>query len=206
LREWGAEMKYGNCVAHGASGYCDECTEYRRGLYADEWEYAEDLGFDAGYIYLIGAQAAGNIKIGRTKDHPSKRVSALSTGSPVELHLVGFFGVESTSLMESYLHVRYERKRMRGEWFDLSKYEVASILEIGDLGLSALREFAAHIRFLGVPGMEAWRRMESIARSNFRSADVCIFCRFRQLHHPLLALLLCLRHLRNHRWRYPKGR
>lgn len=73
-------------------------------------------------VYLIKAEN-GLIKIGRTIDLKD-RLMELQTGSATELSLELFLETELEKELEKKLHERFKEKRVRGEWFKLSKSDL----------------------------------------------------------------------------------
>lgn len=69
-----------------------------------------------GYVYFIRAGRTANLKIGWALD-PYKRLDAMQTGCPHQLHLVGY--IPGTRTIEQEWHDRWRRFRGRGEWFAL---------------------------------------------------------------------------------------
>ncbi len=65
------------------------------------------------FIYFIQAEN-GLIKIGTCIDL-SLRLSALQTGSPLKLSVIGTY--QSTTLTEKELHKKYDYCKSHGEWF-----------------------------------------------------------------------------------------
>lgn len=86
-----------------------------------------------GYIYLIETYQDdyGYVyKIGRTKNKVNDRLITLECGNPNEMRLICSY--ESSirlSTLEARIHKRYSSKRIKGEWFNLSKDEVTEFLE-----------------------------------------------------------------------------
>lgn len=70
----------------------------------------------AGFVYFIRAGRTNALKIGWAKD-PQSRLEALQTGSPHQLHLVGY--MPGTVADEGEWHGRFRDARIRGEWFTL---------------------------------------------------------------------------------------
>ena len=75
------------------------------------------------YVYLIRSDN-GLTKIGVTRDIGT-RVSTLNTASPVELRLLFYFAPQNAKLAEANLHKRFFRKRVKGEWFNLTDMDVS---------------------------------------------------------------------------------
>jgi hypothetical protein len=66
--------------------------------------------------YVIHAPSVGKVKIGRTTNL-SSRLSTLRTGSPVHIEVYRVYTNED-EVSEEYLHKKFERHRLHGEWFD----------------------------------------------------------------------------------------
>ena len=69
---------------------------------------------EKSFLYFIEAKNTGYIKIGRSVN-PQQRLAQLSTGSPVELIILGT--ISGGSNLEAELHRRFETLREKGEWF-----------------------------------------------------------------------------------------
>ena len=67
------------------------------------------------WVYFLRSGEAGPIKIGYTGTTPNARLSALQTGNPEPLRLIG--AVPGTMADESRLHDRFASVRLQGEWF-----------------------------------------------------------------------------------------
>lgn len=73
---------------------------------------------EAGYVYAIGATGHRAVKIGWAAN-PDKRLRDLQCGCPLPLALLWAFPVDDAQGVERFLHRRFHRQRMQGEWFDL---------------------------------------------------------------------------------------
>jgi len=85
------------------------------------------FGFKS-YVYLIGYDTT--VKIGKSND-VNARLSNLQTANPVELHIIGVMGCKSETdalELESFLHEKYSKDNLRGEWFYLPESEQEHIL------------------------------------------------------------------------------
>lgn len=77
------------------------------------------------WVYFI-QDRGGATKIGFSAD-PSFRRSSLQTGHPEHLALtraIPYRSESSARRVERELHDRWERRRLEGEWFDLSEREL----------------------------------------------------------------------------------
>jgi len=72
------------------------------------------------FIYFIRSGNVGRpIKIG-ISNNVKKRMATMQTGSPDDLYLIGVIPSESRKQalsVEKWLHCRYEKHHIRGEWF-----------------------------------------------------------------------------------------
>lgn len=66
-------------------------------------------------VYFIGCAKARSIKVGFTTGDPAKRLKALQTGCPRDLHLVSAAVAEQRH--ERMLHEAFGPLRLTGEWF-----------------------------------------------------------------------------------------
>jgi hypothetical protein len=128
---------------------CPHCIGHLTGIFYGDTHYGpeihglpvvenrkrdEELG--SGYtpsgtptpcVYAIEANT-GQVKIGRAKN-AKKRLNGLQTGSPVELTLLAAGETNHADRVEAYLHRRYGKHRIRGEWFRLSRDNVIELIE-----------------------------------------------------------------------------
>lgn len=115
-------------------------------------------------VYLIGPRG-GPVKIGIT-DNISSRRSVLNVGNPQYLRVLFHYEFASQSeaaRAETELHWRFQRKHIRGEWFQLSESDVESIAA------------SMHAVLLSESAQAGW----SLARKacDEFTADVCIKAR-----------------------------
>lgn len=77
------------------------------------------------YVYFIGAEATGYVKIG-CADDPKHRLATLQIGSPYRLRLRGVLRTDDAPGLEREYHDRWDHLRHHGEWFkadrDLRKF------------------------------------------------------------------------------------
>lgn len=83
------------------------------------------VGFREGFVYLFEADLGGHrlYKIGASDDPPGRLKSF--TSGPAPVRLVHQIPTESMRHLEGWLHRRYAKCRVRGEWFALSPDEIA---------------------------------------------------------------------------------
>ena len=67
------------------------------------------------FIYFIQGEVTKLIKIGKTKRHPSSRLSQLQTGSPDKLKLLK--SIRASEDDEEHLHEKFKDYRSHGEWY-----------------------------------------------------------------------------------------
>lgn len=102
-----------------------------------------------GFVYI--AKAERYTKIGMSKT-PIKRISMFDVQSPFDVNLVLLIPSDNMDLTEAELHERFSHRRVRGEWFDLSTDEIASIAEhYPTVDLSTLNNHR-HSHFLASKG------------------------------------------------------
>lgn len=89
-------------------------------------------------IYLM--RSGGACKIGRTNDL-SKRYSAIKCHSPMEVELLHYFTHDDTRAVEKLLHQAFKVDNAHGEWFRLSRQDVAFICGLNsDNCIEAVKE------------------------------------------------------------------
>lgn len=114
------------------------------------------------FVYFIRAELTGLIKIGVSRDM-EKRLSALQTGSPDKLVVLGVIRCTSPRERELQLHGMFRRDWDHGEWFRPSEALLSLIAaEAVSLEADAENKRAAMIQsWLDrgiITGDPAWRR------------------------------------------------
>lgn len=71
---------------------------------------------DSRYVYFVQAVSGGPIKIGVAAD-PADRLAQLQPGNPERLQIIGVIPDAGRS-GESILHLKFQRSRLCGEWFE----------------------------------------------------------------------------------------
>lgn len=74
-----------------------------------------------GYVYLM--KMGHNYKIGKSNS-VERRNYELGTKLPDELQIIHKINTDDPSGIEAYWHKRFETKRKKGEWFDLSSSDI----------------------------------------------------------------------------------
>lgn len=82
-------------------------------------------GRKGNFVYIMKNKRNGFYKIGKSLT-PKVREKTLQAEEP-EIEMV--FSAEWPDSKERELHARYAEKRLRGEWFELSKFDVAKIVK-----------------------------------------------------------------------------
>lgn len=84
------------------------------------------------YIYAIGTETRQ--KIGFSRD-PAARLKQLQTGNPEFFNLHHMIEVDEGryQLIERFLHKDIGYKRLKGEWFDMTKQEVIHYLIFAEI-------------------------------------------------------------------------
>lgn len=78
-----------------------------------------------GVVYFLKADN-GLTKIGETKDIKN-RIKAINHGLLNETKLLFYIASEDVCTLEEKLHKRFSKKRVKGEWFDLSDNDIFDI-------------------------------------------------------------------------------
>jgi len=78
-------------------------------------------------IYLISSETNGQklYKIGITKRAIEVRMKELKTGNAAELAIVDSFQSKWATKIEACLHRQFKRKKISGEWFELSEQDLS---------------------------------------------------------------------------------
>jgi len=83
----------------------------------------------SGYVYLVHCDGTEYFKIGISKNAPDVRINAMQTSCPFKLHMVHVAYCDHFSYAETILHELYCKRRVRGEWFDMSGLDVGDVIE-----------------------------------------------------------------------------
>lgn len=83
------------------------------------------------YVYLIkDADREGIYKIGMTKQVMGKRLKALQTGNASNLEVCCIHGTRDAYTLEAMLHRKYQTKRVKNEWFELTDEDVENFKSV----------------------------------------------------------------------------
>ncbi len=97
---------------------------YAPNLSAPDVEDARPASVVYGFVYLAQGHP-GEYKIGRT-NLVDRRVGEIGATASMQPKLIHEIKTDDPSGVEAYWHKRFERKRLRGEWFRLTAADVAS--------------------------------------------------------------------------------
>lgn len=103
-----------------------------------EWHYSETVRTkrqvqNSKYVYILeGPQ--GSYKIGHTND-PDARLHKFEVNLPFPVKFIHVIKCENGRALESYLHRLYAKKRINGEWFELTPEDIEGIKINGNRGL-----------------------------------------------------------------------
>jgi len=124
-------------------GQCKKCanqyaTQWRaatkaKGLVRSQRTTLAMAGAVTGTVYVIGPDVLGSpYKIGITSGSDTRRrQTALQTANWVELKLVWKSKLlDRADLVERKLHKHFEKKRVRGEWFNITKKDINSLTKL----------------------------------------------------------------------------
>ena len=79
---------------------------------------------EKGCVYFFKHVGLSPIKIGYSKNEsPIKRFEQFKTYAPFGAELVGFIMSSSPKDLETQLHDKYSRDRIKGEWFEINEEE-----------------------------------------------------------------------------------
>jgi hypothetical protein len=84
---------------------------------------------EKGCVYFFKHIGLSPIKIGYSENEsPINRFNQFKTYAPFGAELIGFIITEKSKELETKLHNKYYRDRIKGEWFEISKEEVYKII------------------------------------------------------------------------------
>ena len=79
---------------------------------------------EKGCVYFFRHIGLSPIKIGYSENEsPYKRFEQFKTYAPFGAELIGFIRTNESKKLETELHQKYSRDRIKGEWFEISKEE-----------------------------------------------------------------------------------
>lgn len=125
------------------------------------------------YFIYCGDQQNSPVKIGVTSDIDN-RISNLQTGNPYVLKCKALIPCKDKAQaynLESYLHHRFKKKRMVGEWFKLYDFNLKAILDdfsnsrsipLMKQGFNVVKKASREIRQLKKQNKELTSKVESL--------------------------------------------
>lgn len=116
LSEW-----YLRQLAIAKAAYTKRCAGYIKAQKLEAMRSSPRYGF----IYLLES-TVGYWKIGRSAV-PVQRIGKLGVQLPFEIDVEALIETADMYELESGLHKKYEKKRVRGEWFNLDTEDIAYI-------------------------------------------------------------------------------
>lgn len=88
-------------------------------------------GWDC-WIYFLQSWGGGPIKIGICRIKPEDRIRTLQTGNPEPLRCIGLtYGLRAR---EKEIHQRFQKYRIRGEWFDPAEEILEFVRQLPQVG------------------------------------------------------------------------
>jgi len=82
----------------------------------------------SGFVYFLKYENQDSpIKIGRAKNI-NARVIQLQTSLPFDLEIIGFIRAENYFELENKLHLEFETKKLKREWFELTENDAIEII------------------------------------------------------------------------------
>lgn len=95
-----------------------------------------------GYVYILTSNYLV-FKIGVTSGKIEKRIRALQTGNAEKIDLVKSYKTDNYRNIETWLHHKFNEKRLEGEWFQLNETDInqfESLCEARDKNITLLKE------------------------------------------------------------------
>ena len=82
----------------------------------------------SGYVYLLRCENTNFYKIGVSKIHFKTRLSGIQSGCPFLIIPIYVEYAKEYFRVEKYLHKKYKKKNIRGEWFEFNEKEVEDVI------------------------------------------------------------------------------
>ena len=117
------------------SGMGENAAEVYKHSAQNGWTPDRSVQIDPpGWVYLVFDESNELYKIGITRSDLKVRLSSLKTSNPFLL-LVGAGRFDDPRATESKLHELFAERRIRGEWFELTREDVGLIVHSFGLNL-----------------------------------------------------------------------
>ena len=82
-------------------------------------------------VYFVKHKGLDPVKIGFT-ENIQMRMSSMGTMSPYDLVLLGHLNTAMPEYLAAEIHEKFAHKRLKGEWFDITKDDVVSTIKFYD--------------------------------------------------------------------------
>jgi len=110
-------------------------------LFNEDW-YEETVGdllsssdkllsspsFSGGYVYFVKPKRGDNVKVGFSSDIIN-RLRSFKTVFDSPIILIGYIYSDDYKNIEKEMHSFFEKKRISGEWFNISRIEINEVLK-----------------------------------------------------------------------------
>lgn len=81
----------------------------------------------SGYVYFVKEKGTGKVKIGKALNPYQRIARGFGVKIPYELEVLYLIRSHNDLKTERMFHKLYQRKRVNGEWFDLSNHDLERI-------------------------------------------------------------------------------
>jgi len=133
------------------------------------------------YIYFIQDTATKRIKIGKTTNHPKKRLKAIQSCSPTELTLLYYFNTENINA-ELELHSYFSEYRVIGEWFEPAKKLLSFIKAKSTFTLTTPKPSKSLKQNPCKQCAVAINLLAKMRINSTQAHNICISCNIKNLH------------------------
>jgi len=114
-----------------------------------------------GCVYFFRHIGLTPVKIGYSEyDNPLERFNQFKTYAPYGAEILGFIIINDARTVESLLHSKYQDKRLRGEWFEITAEQVIKEIDF----YSNIQDIEDRNNFQLAWANELKRRKETIQR------------------------------------------
>jgi len=107
----------------GWEDVADLCEELKNQAINEPNEEQEEAPIENGFVYMM--KSGKYYKIGRTNSL-DRRQYEIGMQLPEGVEPIHSIATDDPSGIEAYWHHRFKKKRLKGEWFDLTKSDVAA--------------------------------------------------------------------------------
>lgn len=99
-----------------------------QGLLAEYRRRKGRIPYEQGYVYLLGAEGRSYYKIGKSIT-PDKRNMRISPQMPFRTEVIRIWPTNFMDMAEKWMHWKFDKFRMNGEWFDIPCTEIDLLLK-----------------------------------------------------------------------------